>query len=646
MQNKYIPGLNGLRAIAIIAVIGYHSKIQYFGSYIFEGGFFGVDIFFIISGYLMTFLIINEYKINKIFSFKKFIIKRIKRIVPALFFWIIIALIFGYYFFLPSYNIDLGKSALSSIIFLSNIYYYLNDTIYSDIVNLHKSLLHTWSLSLEMQFYLTFPFIILFFYKNFKKNILVTNFIIILLLFLLSTILFYFDRSFAFYNLPARLWQFFLGSTIYFLKKENLLSNNIFSYIGFFLVLLSILLFENNDPNLVLVSILPSFGSFLLINNLKKENYINKFLSFKIIIFIGTISYSLYLVHYIVMSFFRVSLITDNNITNKLIILTIIIVLSTASYYLIEKPFKKKGNIFVLIIVCFLTSALAIQSINSKEIDFFDYNKKNKPWNEIVSNDEICFNKKNDFCYFQKINNNKEIILLGDSLIASIQGYLMPELYKIKFNVLTIAQSNCGFFLKYDQYRKNQSKTNCDYNYQEKVLKAMTSSKEKVVVVYLNYNSFLNQFNYQKFGKNEQEFLTKNEVKENFIKSLKIILQNNKVILVYPTFVLKYEIDRKLYSILPKNKEERDHFLKNTNNWITYSEKEYFLQNNEVIKLLDSINNKNLIRILPNKIFCNNGECLTHDRNYLYYYDAEHLAKQGAILLSNEIIKVIKDNNF
>ena len=151
MQNKYIPGLNGLRAIAIMAVIAYHSKIQYLGSYIFEGGFFGVDIFFIISGYLMTILIINEYKTNKIFSFKNFIIKRIKRIVPALFFWIIVALIFGYFFFLPRYNIDLGKSALGSLIFLSNIYYYLNDTIYSDIANLHKSLLHTWSLSLEMQ---------------------------------------------------------------------------------------------------------------------------------------------------------------------------------------------------------------------------------------------------------------------------------------------------------------------------------------------------------------------------------------------------------------------------------------------------------------------------------------------------------------
>jgi peptidoglycan/LPS O-acetylase OafA/YrhL len=654
MQNKFIPGLNGLRAIAIIAVIAYHSKIQHLGSYIFEGGFFGVDIFFIISGYLMTILIINEYKINKIFLWKKFIIKRIKRIVPSLIFWIIIALIFGYFFFLPRYNIDLGKSALSSLIFVSNIYYYLNDTIYSDIANLHKSLLHTWSLSLEMQFYLIFPFLILFFYKNFKNNILVINFIIILLSFLLSTILFYFDRSFTFYNLPARLWQFFLGSTIYFLKKDNILSNNIFSYIGFSLILLAVFLFENNNSHLVFISILPSIGSFLLINNLNKNNFINKFLSFKIIIFIGTISYSLYLVHYIVMSFFRVSLIADNNITNKLIIFILIIVLSISSYYLIEKPFKKidyrkitnKLFSFVAIILAISLGVLLIQnSIKDTSTDMFLKNSIIKPWETLKYNNEVCFNKKDNFCHFKYKNNNKEVILLGDSTLASIQSDLLNQLSKSNFNILTITQSNCFFFYNASQYKKNNEKTLCDINYQKQISNIIDNTKNAVVIVYLNYNTILKEFKYKKSDKENIEFMSENEINKNLIESLEKILQNNKIILIYPTQVLKFEVDRKLYSKLSRNKEKRNDFLKNADNWITYTEKEYFLQNKKTIKLLNSINNKNLLRVFPNTIFCKMGKCLIHDEKDIYYYDQIHLAKKGSSLISNQVIKVIKDNN-
>jgi hypothetical protein len=495
-----------------------------------------------------------------------------------------------------------------------------------------------------MQFYFIFPFIILFFYKNFKNNILVINFIIILLSFLLSTILFYFDRSFAFYNLPARLWQFFLGSTIYFLKKDNILSNNIFSYIGFSLILLAVFLFENNNSHLVFISILPSIGSFLLINNLNKNNFINKFLSFKIIIFIGTISYSLYLVHYIVMSFFRVSLIADSNITNKLIIFILIIVLSIGSYYLIEKPFKKKLNKFYLVIIFFITSIFAIQITKLKTI-FFNHDPFIKPWEQIASGNNICFNIKENFCYFQNKKSDKEIVILGDSLSASVQSILTPELYKIEFNILNITNSNCSFFFKTDQYKKNNLKTDCNYDYQKKVFNIINSSKDKIFIIYLNYNSFLKDFKYKKIDNNKSEFMSESEVKENFIKSLEIILKNNKVIIVYPTFKLKYELDRILFAHLPRNEEKRSNFLKNTNNWLTYSQNQYFLQNNEVIELLDSINNRNLIKIFPNKIFCVGEKCFIHNQKDVYYYDAEHLSLQGSKLLSDQIIKVIKDSN-
>lgn len=124
MKINYRPEIDGLRGIAVIAVVLYHAKFEIFGYQLAKGGFIGVDIFFVVSGYLITSIILKELSITSNFSFKHFYERRIRRIIPVLFFVILITLPFAYIYLVPSAFLDFSKSILSSLIFISNFYFY------------------------------------------------------------------------------------------------------------------------------------------------------------------------------------------------------------------------------------------------------------------------------------------------------------------------------------------------------------------------------------------------------------------------------------------------------------------------------------------------------------------------------------------
>ena len=160
MANNKFQNIQGLRAISVISVIFFHYEINYF-----KGGYLGVDIFFVISGYLMS--LILDVKIDKK-NIVNFYVKRIKRILPALIFIILIILIIGFFLLGTASYERLGKSSISSLLFLSNFFFW-REWGYFDLNSLNKPLLHTWSLSVEMQFYLIFP-VILFVSSKFLIN--------------------------------------------------------------------------------------------------------------------------------------------------------------------------------------------------------------------------------------------------------------------------------------------------------------------------------------------------------------------------------------------------------------------------------------------------------------------------------------------
>ena len=206
---RYFPEIDGLRAIAVLSVLIYHANISINEIKIFSGGFLGVDVFFVISGYLITSILLKDYKENNKISIRFFYERRIRRIFPALLFVIFSCFLFSWFLLPPLEKVDFYYSSLASISFISNFYFWYSGEIYGAIESQFKPLLHTWSLGVEEQFYIFFPVYLFIAIKYFKK-------------YLLFTLIIFFTFSFITAN-----W----GSLIYpdfnfFFRNKNLGNSN------------------------------------------------------------------------------------------------------------------------------------------------------------------------------------------------------------------------------------------------------------------------------------------------------------------------------------------------------------------------------------------------------------------------------------
>ena len=266
MKISYRPEIDGLRAIAVGAVILYHAQITFLGHQPFKGGFIGVDIFFVISGYLITSIILKELITTGSFSFKYFYERRIRRILPVLLFVILASFPFAWIYLFSGSFIDFSKSILSSLGFGSNFYFYFSGQQYGAESGLLKPFLHTWSLSVEEQFYILFPLLLLITFKYFKKYLIYT----LIVGFVLSLGLADWGSrnypSFNFYVLPTRGWEILAGSILAYIeitqghrgKKKTL--NLIFPSIGLFLIAHSILFFDDETFHPSLYTFSPVIG--------------------------------------------------------------------------------------------------------------------------------------------------------------------------------------------------------------------------------------------------------------------------------------------------------------------------------------------------------------------------------------------------
>jgi peptidoglycan/LPS O-acetylase OafA/YrhL len=212
MKIIYRPEIDGLRAIAVISVILYHSNINIFHHQLVGGGFLGVDIFFVISGYLITSIILKEINVTKKFSLKNFYERRIRRVVPMLLFIMILSYFFCWVLILPKDFIDFSKSSLSLLFLNSNLYFYFTGNEYGATSELYKPLLHTWSLSIEEQFYILFPILFLILYKYLKRNILIIFIILFLFSLILANKISGFNPKLSFYFFFSRAYELLLGS--------------------------------------------------------------------------------------------------------------------------------------------------------------------------------------------------------------------------------------------------------------------------------------------------------------------------------------------------------------------------------------------------------------------------------------------------
>ena len=296
----YRPEIDGLRALAVVPVVLFHAGVD-----AFSGGFVEVDIFFVISGYLICRIILSEAEEDR-FSFIKFYDRRIRRIVPALLLVILVSIALSLLFALPNQVMDVGKSAIAALLSFSNFYFWAQGGYFAPAAEF-RPLLHTWSLGVEEQFYIFFPVFVILFLKI-KLNVRLIILYSLLPMYAISLWLSFEKPSVAFFLLPARAWELGLGALLAsgaIPAIGSRLLREVFSAAGFGMIILSVFVIDLGMVFPGWVALLPCIGSALIIHTANGGTLVQRLLSVRHIVFVGLISYSLYLWHWPIFVFMR-----------------------------------------------------------------------------------------------------------------------------------------------------------------------------------------------------------------------------------------------------------------------------------------------------------------------------------------------------
>jgi peptidoglycan/LPS O-acetylase OafA/YrhL len=370
---KYRREIDGLRAIAVLSVILFHAGIEKFC-----GGFVGVDVFFVISGYLITTIILAELEQGK-FSIVNFYERRARRILPALFLVMLVCIPFAWLLLTPTELSSFSKSLVAVPLFVSNIFFGRHVEYFETEAEL-KPLLHTWSLAAEEQYYIIYPLFLMLFWRLWKQWILITLGITFLASLTFAQWALYTNLSSSFFLLPTRVWELIIGAfTAFYLSKDNRKEfganiGEVGGCLGVALILYAVFNFSQETPFPGLYALIPTIGSALIILFATPQTNVGKFLGSKIFVGIGLLSYSAYLWHQPILAYARhCSKDVYLNIHIKLLLIVILFTISFLSWRYVEQPFRIKGKFsrrFILVFSLVGTLFLVLIGYITSNIDF------------------------------------------------------------------------------------------------------------------------------------------------------------------------------------------------------------------------------------------------------------------------------------
>ena len=679
MKSFYRYEIDGLRGIAVIAMILGH----------FENPIFvipAVNIFFVLSGFLITKIIFKE---NLKFSIINFYKKRIRSLYPQILIVSVITFFVVSFFGNLDYIKEFNRSFLTSILNVFNLYLIKIDNTYT-LQDFENPYLPLWAFSVIIQFYIIFPILLKFIFHIFNK--LKLNFYCLFFLLLTLTFLTFFiyfinqhEKFGNFYSLGSRAWQFFLGSTLYFYitifspKKLASLSG----YVG----VLSFIIWpfiSEQIQNFVFQTIYISLATILLLYSTQTNTIVNTFLKINIYRYLGKISFSLFIVHMPVIFFIGIFF---DGITYILISLFLTFILSIILFNINKSIILQKiinfidANIikFILIFLIIIFSIISFYTFNKellldiekkyidgiKKYNFIEKRKnilKSRyddfdylPYKLLDNNLQPCHNNENNFtsCYFksQILSNNNEVdvLAIGGSNVAALGYIAKNELLKKGFNYQQVTIDGCHYLPGFTKYQISTGKEDkfCNSAYQEKLKKTLLkkSNSQKILIIYGRYALYLtsNYFDNQEGGLEnggnwDWSFKGETSISKGLINSMNELENENiKIILIYP--IPEVGVNLPKYMLKKFTEINNDNLF--TTSYYVFKDRQ-----SEVFATLDKIDNKNLYRIYPHKIFCDNqikNRCLTHNDKNLFYTDHDHTSIKGSELIVDLILKKIEE---
>lgn len=591
---QFRKDIQGLRALAFLLVFIFHIDSSYL-----PGGFIGVDLFFVISGFLITSILARSIAKNQ-FSFKEFYIKRFKRIAPAYFVLVLSVALVGTYILMQVDERNFRSTVIRTFLFISNLQFQKGESYFG--VQLSENpLLHTWSLAIEMQFYLILPFL-LFFFKKFRLAILV--FLLVSLTAWSSYEIIGLDKkSIAYFSLYSRIPEFLVGSLYALFFKNGIdfkkWGNNAFACINLISLILCAIWINEQSPFPGYLSLIPCiFSANLLV---AKNNFVSDLLSTKFLVYIGELSYSLYLWHWPIMAFIRYR---NDNYEFSLVQIILISILtfffSFLSYEFVEKKFRtmetKKffGILTPIWLTGFVFSFFLIYPIMDKKKipDFYA-----KPVFGIKSHYKGIVEK------FGDQTKTSSIFLFGDSHALMLKPFLNYIGKKNDFSFYTLTSQGYPAIHGIKESEIPESKLGF-YKQGQSLIERTDSMISTTDLLILNSRGF-------------ERFPSLETALENFILKLK---PNQKLILIN-TFPELDGHPLRLYNRILKKGNPSLHFIQNP-------------KNREILEKLDlKYPNVYLYDLTKSKVFADPG----YVSDTVSYYDKAHLNTYGSIKLGEDL---------
>ncbi|MHB1100133.1 MAG: acyltransferase family protein [Burkholderiales bacterium] len=667
---KYRADIDGLRAIAILSVVGYHAFPSQVG-----GGFVGVDIFFVISGFLISTIIFSNLQHNT-FSFIEFYTRRIKRIFPGLLLVLITSFTLGWFVLFSGEFKQLGKHIASGAGFVSNFVLW-NESGYFDSASETKPLLHLWSLGIEEQYYVIWPLLIWLTWER-RINLLVVVMAIGTTSFILNILKAHTDSVADFYSPQTRFWELMVGSALAYVQlyphsllqkityyigsithahaRNDFTWRNIQSLLGSALIIASINILTQHRSFPGWWAIMPTAGAALIISSGTRAWINRTVLSNPLLVWFGLISYPLYLWHWPLLSFSRIVEGGPPSGRIRTAAIAISIVLAWATYRFVETPIRlgKYDNVKTtsLLLLMITVGYVGLNSYSREGLPFRSYNKRFEEYAQSINwspEEKRCVDipfaykkKDNWFCSLGKENTKPSIFAFGDSHALALLPALKKYATEKKINIQISSASGCPPLLGIQTAVNPEimHKQNCQ-QLNNKILEYVKQQKIGTVLLigrWTYYTQGVTRPNeFVPILKNNAQDISVESSRSAFRYGLKQTLEQfNKIgVKVY----LVADDPQQLYS--PDIAFRKSQFSGLQINDFSISKNEHDMDQAWVSDEFRNVSGELNGIIKFDDILCRNDKCPLEINGKLIYLDDDHLSTAGAMLVYNRLASIL-----
>lgn len=664
----YRREIDGLRAIAVMPVILFHAGFQ-----LFRGGFVGVDIFFVISGYLITSIILEQLRQGG-FSFISFYERRARRILPALYFVLFACLPFAISWLQPADLKSFFSSFAAVSVFSSNILFW-KESGYFDTAAELKPLLHTWSLAVEEQYYVIIPLLIFILWKR-RVGLFATFSILGFASLLGAEWASTHSPSAGFYLLPTRAWELLMGAlcAVYLASTR---SGNIPHFVreigGFFglsLIAFSTFCYSKDTPFPGVYALVPTMGASLIVLCAQSDTVVGRFLSLRVFVGIGLISYSAYLWHQPIFAFARHRSLDEPSAMLFLILTASSLLLAGVSWRYVEAPFRARGKvsrrwIFTMaaagLCAIFMAGIYGRGSITSEAGQSLAWATKGgipQKLRGVSVNGADCSGRDpEDACSIQTGPYDKTLVIIGDSHARGMTQSIEPLLSQYRARMIDLTSSGCPLLPGLSVFSNGAVFNHCDPQYQERRLAELRKLAPATVILISRFTSYIRGEGFNNtVGGNEiglSYYAAKNqgaeleqrtgEIASSFKTAvMDLLAMGHRVVIVGPVAPPGWDPLARLYRIerigAADTDQERQALMK-----VPYSAVKAW--DAPARKIIDKTVNDNpgVVFVDPDDLLCSEGYCSSISRDSVLYSDSNHLSLFGNQMVFEMLMRKLEN---